>query len=179
MSELGLGREGMATLCSIFGMPPPSAQSSCDMHSKTISTALKVVLEKEYATSSMRFRQCLGEDDSNVSLQSDNIIDVVVSFDGTWHHRGFKSSQDVGVVISVDTGEILNAEIVSNTCEACQRSVLDKTFVDFQNWQEQHKKGNCFCNFDGLNAGMETAAAKAIWSSQYERISVRIPLHHN
>ena len=57
--------------------------------------------------------------------------------------------------------------------------MLDKTFVEFQNWQEQHKKGNCFCNFDGLNTGMETAAAKAIWSSQYERISVRIPLHHN
>ena len=48
---------------------------------------------------------------------SDGIIDVVISYDGTWHHRGFKSSHGVGVVMSVDAGEILDAAVISKSCE--------------------------------------------------------------
>jgi len=75
-------------------------------------------------------------------------IDVVVSFDETWHHRGFKSSQDIGMVISVDTGEIFDAEVVSKTYETCQRSALDKSKSDFETWQQQqHKDGKCPLQF--------------------------------
>ena len=40
MSELELGTEGMVTLCSVLGMPPPSAQSSWDIKIKKIKSSL-------------------------------------------------------------------------------------------------------------------------------------------
>jgi len=174
MCELGFGREGMSTLCSVFGMPPPSASSSWDKHNSTISSALQVVLEREYANAATKLRECLRKDDSSVPVDNNSIIDVVVSYDGTWHHRGFKSSQDVGVVISVDTGEALDAKVISKTCEICQRSKLDKSSTDFETRQQQHKdSGNCFCNFDGPSTGMETAAAKCMWSRSIAKHNMR------
>ena len=33
---------------------------------------------------------------------------MAVSYDGTWHHRGFKSCHGVGIVVSIDNREILD-----------------------------------------------------------------------
>ena len=139
MSELGLGRAAMATVCSVIGMPPPTAQSGWDMHSKNISNALESILEEECSNSAKKLRQYLQDDNSGMQ-DDDAIIDVVVSYDGTWHHRGFKSSQGVGIVISIDTGEILDAEVVSKTCEICQRSFLDRKSAEFESWEQKHKE---------------------------------------
>ena len=173
MSELGLGRAAMATVCSVIGMPPPTAQSGWDMHSKNISNALESILEEECSNSAKKLRQYLQDDNSGMQ-DDDAIIDVVVSYDGTWHHRGFKSSQGVGIVISIDTGEILDAEVVSKTCEICQRSTLDRKSAEFESWEQKHKEsGQCYCNFDGPSTGMETAAAKAIWSRSIAKHKMR------
>ena len=64
---------------------------------------------------------------------------------------------------SVDTGEILDAEVISKTCEICLHSKLDKTSSQFELWQQNHIKENeCLANFDGPSTSMETVAAKAI-----------------
>ena len=174
MSELGLGREGMVTFCSVLGMPPPSAQNSWNMHSHNLSSVLEVVLEEEYTKSARKLRQYLHQDDSSMLEDDENVLDVLVSYDGTWHHRRFKSSQGVGIVISIDTGEVLDAEVISKTCEVCQRSCLGKTASEFQNWQQKHKEsGKCLRNFDGPSTGMETAAAKAIWSRSITKHNTR------
>lgn len=174
MSELGLARTGMQTICSVIGMPPPAYQNSWDMCNKTICSALEEALSKEYERSGKKLRQHLGEEDSSILDNSDPILDVVVSYDGTWHHRGFKSSQGVGVVMSVDTGEILDAEVISKVCETCQRSTLDKNSPEYALWLQQHKEsGNCFCNFEGPSTGMETAAAKTLWSRSIAKHKMR------
>ena len=42
--------------------------------------------------------------EANPDLDPHDILDVAVSYDGTWHKRGFVSNHGVGVVISMDTG---------------------------------------------------------------------------
>ena len=172
MAELGQGREAMATVCSIFGMPPPSSKSSWEMHNETLSSAVSSACDIQLKTAAKNLRHELSKDDP--TIEEDNVIDVAVSFDGTWHHRGFKSSHGVGVVISVDTGEVLDAEVISKTCHTCQRSSVSKNAEEFKQWQEKHiKDGECLCNFEGPSTGMETAAARAIWSRSVTKNNMR------
>ena len=163
MAELGLGREAFATLCYMFGMPPPSLQSSWEKHNKNISSALECISEEQYVAARKKLRRCLQEDDD--SINDNDTIDVVVSYDGTWHHRGFRSSHAVGVVMLVDTGKILDAAVISKSCEICEKSLLEKTSPEYEEWKKEHQEqGKCLCNHKGPSSSMETAAAKIIWS---------------
>ena len=48
------------------------------------------------------------------------VVHITVSFDGTWHKRGFTSNYGVGIVTDVSTGLMLDFEVVlSKYCQAC------------------------------------------------------------
>jgi len=47
MAELGMGRESMASLCCIIGMPAPSSQTHWDFHNKKLLNELKNVVKEE------------------------------------------------------------------------------------------------------------------------------------
>ena len=97
MAELGLGREGMATISTVMGMPLPSTQNAWDKTNKSLSNALDVVLEKQYENAAMKVRELMVEDGGAISDQS--VVDIVVSCDGTWHHRGLRASHGIGIVV--------------------------------------------------------------------------------
>ena len=76
--------------------------------------------------------------------------------------------------MSVDTGEILDAEIISKTCEVCDRCCLDKTSKEFETRKTEHvKSGKCLSKYEGSSTGMETAAAKKIWSRLISKHKLR------
>ena len=82
MSELGLGREGMATFCGIFNMLPPSQSGSWYAHNRHIHSTGKDALQEEYVTAGKRLRNLLMKEDD--TLTEDSVIDNAVSYDGTW-----------------------------------------------------------------------------------------------
>lgn len=43
-------------------------------------------------------------------------VDCSVSCDGTWKNRGHESHHCVSSIISVDTGELLDSEYLTNLC---------------------------------------------------------------
>ena len=47
------------------------------------------------------------------------MIEIAVSFDGTWSKRGFTANFGVGFVISVDTGQVLDYGFASKFCLQC------------------------------------------------------------
>ena len=53
-------------------------------------------------------------------------IHVVVSFDGTWHYHGIKSSHGVGDIMSIDTCEVLDTEILSQDCSKTQMQMMNE-----------------------------------------------------
>ena len=120
MANLGPGREAMAAILCIIGMPPPSGQSSWNKHNQNLSNVLAVSLEEQLSIAGKNLCQWLNEEKCNANEDDDEIIDVAVSFDGTWHHRRFTPSHGVSIVMSVDTGEVLDAAVISKTCEICQ-----------------------------------------------------------
>ena len=172
MSEQGKGREALASFCGIMGMQPPSASNSWMMHKEFICNTSMKLMQEEFIEAGQRLRKQLKQDDDSITESSE--LEVTVSFDGTWHHRGFKSSNGVGVAMSVDTGEILDAVVLSKTCSTCQKHRAEKTPEEFEIWQLQHKNdGECEQNFDGPSANMETAASKILWARSVQLHNMR------
>ncbi len=104
--EVGLGREGMSDKISILNISSPVSVSNYANH----VTKLLHASESAFAGQLSNARQRLRDEavnDSNGQLDSESIIDVAVTYDGTWSKRGFTANRGIGVVISVDTGEVL------------------------------------------------------------------------
>ena len=107
MGELGLGREALATICEILNMPPPVSDSAYQKHNRSVNLATRKVLEERLNDAGHQVRTFLQKDDTE--------IDVAVSFDGTWSKRGFTANYGVGIVISADTGEVLDYVVLSKS----------------------------------------------------------------
>ena len=169
ISEIGVGREGLATFCGIMGMPPPSEPTAWHAQIKSINNAANSEFEKEAKRAAVRLRKVLkNETEALEQLDPENfsqVVNVAVSFDGTWHHRGFKSFHGVGVVMSVDTGDVLDVAILSKDCSIC----LNNKNAD-EDWKDQHaKSGKREKNCDGPSTSMETQAARTLWQRSEKR----------
>jgi hypothetical protein len=66
-----------------------------------------------------KVKECMAALDNSLDVEN-SIFDIAVSFDGTWHKRGFTSHYGVGVVIEITTGLVIDYEVVSNYCHACE-----------------------------------------------------------
>ena len=51
------------------------------------------------------------------------IIDISVSFNGTWQKRGFTSLYGVGICVDVLTGHVVDDAVLSKVCHACKLQV--------------------------------------------------------
>ena len=98
----------------------------------------------------------------------DGILDVVVTFDGTWQKRGRTSHNGVGVVIELLTGFVIDFECISNFCAECEKHKND------DEWMQSHRdSGRCEKNFDGNSGMMEPEAAKEMWKRSIEKNNMR------
>ncbi|GFW81934.1 uncharacterized protein TNCV_2886081 [Trichonephila clavipes] len=50
---------------------------------------------------------------------ANGVIDITVSYDGTWQKRGHSSLYGIGIVINILTGLIIDYEILSKYCPEC------------------------------------------------------------
>ena len=57
----------------------------------------------------------------NENLKEDNVMDVGVTFDGTWSKRGHTANFGVGIVISQDTGKVLDKVVLSKSHNHCKK----------------------------------------------------------
>ena len=48
------------------------------------------------------------------------IIDISVSFEGTWQKHGFTSLYGIGICIAVLTGYVVDYAVLSKDCHACK-----------------------------------------------------------
>lgn len=76
-----------------------------DVRSKVLEMARSIVRKKH--------------EEIDASLKNQPIIDISVSYDGTWHKRGHTSLYGIGIVIDVLTGLIIDYEVLSKYCVEC------------------------------------------------------------
>ncbi|GFX23269.1 uncharacterized protein TNCV_4560511 [Trichonephila clavipes] len=129
------------------------------------STKMELLCEschESYGSVFSRFQEeAKNSHDINSKLE---IIDVSVSYDGTWQKRGHTSNLGLGIIIDILSGLVLDFEVLSKYCHNCVVAGRDMgvDWVEFHIWQKGHAD-ECDKNFDGTSGAMEMHAALIMW----------------
>ena len=170
-TQLGLGNAGLEELSFFLGMPQTITGPSYSMHIGAIDAAIKRVVESHFYEAAQRLRQSVAEEGEQPD--EEGILDVAVSFDGSWMKRGFTSKYGVVCVISAVTGEVLDFHFMSKFCPACEKAKeKDMTPEQKQQWDEEHAE-HCECNYSGSSPGMEARGAFVLWNRSLEKHKMR------
>lgn len=57
---------------------------------------------------------------SDVVDGKDAVLDITVSYDGSWQKRGFTSKYGIGCFIEILTGLVIDFEVLSKFCNQCE-----------------------------------------------------------
>lgn len=100
---------------------------------------------------------------------NEKIQNIGVSYDGTWLTRGYKSKHGVGCVIDVETGFVIDFDIMLKYCQTCANAVaeLGEDSPEYGIWQHGHAD-YCQKNHLGSSGAMEISVAEKIWKRSEE-----------
>lgn len=112
-------------------MPPPVTYKANSGHITVIHQSTEEKAERQMKEAVHRARVANGEGDD------ESVVDLSVSFDGTWAKRGYTSNIGVGVIISIDMREVLDREVLSKYCDDCYTNYcLKRGEGEYQKWWE-------------------------------------------
>ena len=103
--DSGIGFSGLEKFTTIFNAEGLAKSSYCEQ----VDNIVDIMLEQtdlELREAGHRLRELL--ESENSAITDESILDITVSFDGTWAKRGHTSLFGIVYVISVDTGEGLD-----------------------------------------------------------------------
>jgi hypothetical protein len=100
----------------------------------------------------------------NPLLDPNAVLDIAVSFDGSWQKRGHTSLFGFGAVIDTLTGLVVDFHVMCKYCHNCAITKADMgaESPEFDVWYQGHKK-DCPINFEGPSGNMEPHSAKILW----------------
>ena len=95
--------------------------------------------------------------EENPEMNEDSIMDITVSFDGTWSKRGFTANFGIGFVIAAKTGKVIDFVTLSKACEICkQGNKLQKDKQKYEQWKNRLQKCCGAGLLKNINFGTQT-----------------------
>ena len=169
--ELGVAHTGLNKIAKVLGMRNMHLKTY-QRHDRRVSAAEVDTGEDSLQLASQKIRRAYlathGEEGEP------DVLDICVSYDGTWMKRGFTSQYGVGVAIDILTGLVIDYEVLSLYCHACVEADR-KTWTGARariEWEEAHAP-DCCVNYVGSSKSMETEAAKRIWNRSVDKYNLR------
>ena len=157
MRCIGQGYEGLSTFCGVMDLPVPLSRKSYDVIVQRL-----VLASKNVATISMK-------DAANEERNKTGSDSIIVSGDGTWKTRGHSSNIGVCTVVGDLTGKIIDVEVMSKYCKACDSWKGEKKGAEYRSWKNLHAP-YCTKNHTGSSGKMEVDGMVRIFSrSKAER----------
>lgn len=134
------------TLFGILDLPSPPLRF--ERYNDVILRSLETVATESMVTATEEAVE-LNTFNENDMAESEicNPRDLTVAIDGTWQRRGFSSLNGVVSVSSIDSGKILDVQVLTKYCHTCS-TMLDKS-----------KPHECK-NFEGSSGSMELEGRK-------------------
>ena len=166
---IGCGFSAMTDWSSIMNFPKVGNKSSYQKTKLKVMQGSLETCEKIMSQSAIVVHQKYAE--IGVLPDSDGILDISVSFDGSWQRRGHSSHNGIATVIDLLTGLPLDFECLSNFCHKCAISPKESD-PEFSDWQNNHKP-NCNKNFHGTSNAMEQECAKRMFQRSVEKYNLR------
>ncbi|GBM22597.1 hypothetical protein AVEN_182196-1 [Araneus ventricosus] len=107
------------------------------------------------------------------SDKNDGIIDITVSYDGTWHKRGHTSLYGISTIVDILTGFVIDYDLLSKYCPECTTAKRDlgEHSADFSIWYETHRS-EYNENYERSSYAMEVKAAEMLWKRSLENCSM-------
>ena len=97
----------------------------------------------------------------------------LLSVDGTWHKRGFSSKYGVVVALLVETGEVIDFEVISKHCFECKKHSHDDTCSEhYKKWKESHAS-KCHINVQGSSGAMEGTGALSLFKMSIDQYKLK------
>lgn len=161
--QIGRGLSAIEQFSMVMGLPGMSS-STYSAHIKCLSLENVKIKAEILRLSHTAIRQAHIE--LNPHLAGEEILNIAVSYDGTWHKRGHTSHYGMGIAIDVLTGLVIDFHILSRYCSACDQNkkILGDKTKEYEEWQQSHNVGGeCEKNFTGSSNSMEVAAAEVLW----------------
>ena len=164
---VGCGHSAMKEWCGTMNM---STVLSKNAYTNT-HNRLEEAASKTFESVAQSTRELLKEAYSEIGVSEDEngILDVAVSYDGTWQKRGHTSHNGAACTIDLLTGLPIDIEVLSNYCAKYSITPDD---VKTQEWVENHAQA-CSKNFNGTSGAMEVEAAERLWTRSIEKHNVR------
>ena len=174
-NEMGLGYNAMKTFGTVLGIKVMHLKTFQKKESKIASLRCNDahnVLDNAAHVVREFYQQSAPADQPGTDGHT--LQDVGVSFDGSWLTRGHQSQYGIGAVIELQTGLILDYEVLSKHCLSCNQhsTVLGKDSEEYKQWYDEHKE-ECCCNYNGSSNSMEVECAKRLWSRSVARHGMR------
>ncbi|GFV76757.1 uncharacterized protein TNCV_4729771 [Trichonephila clavipes] len=88
------------------------------------------------------------------------IVECGISVDGTWQRRGYSSMNGCVAALSVDTGKVVDIEIMSSYCSTCKKISKMLRSIESETFAADHV---CHSNFQGFALKMEAVGATRIF----------------
>lgn len=177
-ASLGLGHKGLSQFCAFLNMPPPIHHDSYQMHLKQISQASVDLATENMKSAVNRVKTKLKDsgdmsDDEENDCEDEACVDVGVSCDGSWHRRGYSSLVGTTAVISLETGQVLDYEILNKICYECRHwKNVPESDPKKESWMNNHEQ-ICPVNYSGSAPGMEAVGACRMWQRSEEKNKLR------
>ena len=169
--DMGVGYAGLQKLCRYLDIGCLHHKTYA-AHVKGVAQATNTVTTSTLDDAARVVRRVYRERDP--SLPADGVIDLTVSYDGSWMTRGHRSLYGIGCVIDVVTGLVLDFAVLSRYCQCCTYASTRYGGVataEFQQWKASHT--DCQANYTGSAGGMEMAAAEELWRRSLAKYQFR------
>eukprot|EP00112_Aurelia_sp_Birch-Aquarium-sp1_P022795 Seg6549.1 transcript_id=Seg6549.1/GoldUCD/mRNA.D3Y31 product="hypothetical protein" protein_id=Seg6549.1/GoldUCD/D3Y31 len=164
---IGCGYSAMSDWCGTMNIAHVLSKNGYQKAQKKLEEASKQAFRKVSEESVEAIFESYAED--GVQPDEDGILDIAVSYDGSWQKRGHSSHNGIAAVIELNTGLPIDYEVLSNFCIKCKIAENEGTSDE---WKAKHAE-NCPKNFHGTSNAMEVECAKRLWRRSVERSKLR------
>ena len=169
--DAGVGHAGLVKFCRYLDMPVVH-HKTYQKHVNAITTARTEVARAMLDEAAHIVRKAYRLTDP--SINDNTVIDIAVSYDGSWMTRGHRSHYGIGCVVEVLTGLVVDYHVMSLFCQSCAHAASrfgSKTTPEFLQWHAEHTE--CNCNYSGSSGAMEMTAAAILWKRSVEHYKFR------
>ena len=144
--DMGVGHAGLVKLCGSTSPTEVLREGGhCCQHDDAANTVRQMYRERD------------------PPITDDIILDLTVTFDGSWMKRGHNSLYGIGCVVDVETGLVLDLALLSLYCQRCAiaKSQCRGNRAKFNRWLDSHTE--CNQNYRSTSGGMAVEAAEILW----------------
>ena len=166
---IGAGHSAMKEWCSLMNLPSCLSKLAHQNLQQKLVEGSKVSFEKVAQKSVKAIKQAYA--DVGEFPDQEGVLNIGVSFDGSWQRRGHSSHNGIGVVIDLMTGLPVDYEVLSNVCNKCKEGPKEGE-DGYETWIQEHRP-KCQKNFDGSSNAMESKCATNIWQRSVDKLGLR------